>query len=113
MNPGYGYQNSMNAALEPEGMQAPGQDWTTMLMSFLSGAGTGISGGLGAGAVSGGKQEAREMRRRTMTGNLRKGIGREHAVQDMQRKSSNYDQDLQNELMQEMAKGFAQALTGR
>jgi hypothetical protein len=114
MNPGSGYADSQNTALKRGKRNEADQDydWTGMLTSFLGGAGQGISGGLGAGNVSSAAKDATEARRRTIADMIKRSMGRDRTMMAANQRSSSSGQDLDNEIMQEMAKGFVDAMRG-
>jgi hypothetical protein len=86
-----------------------GQDWATM----ISGVGQGVGSGLSAASMGAStKQEANELKRRTLADLLNRSMKRDSALFRTNQEYSDDMSDYQSQAMQQMAKGFVDALKG-
>lgn len=85
------------------------QDWA----EILSGAGQGTSSAMqGASAYAGTKRESKEAKRRTMANLLNSALRRNQNAFRLGQGYTDEMNDFQSQAMQQMARGFVEALQG-
>lgn len=85
------------------------QDWAAVIQGAGQGAGSAMQG-LSAQASS--KMEAKEAKRRTMANMLSQALKRKQNLFRTGQEHSDEMNDFQSQAMQQMARGFVEALNG-
>lgn len=85
------------------------QDWS----QIISGAGQGASSAMqGMAGAASSKQEAKESKRRTLANLLNQALKRNQSLFRLGQEHSDEMNDFQSQAMQQVARGFVEALQG-
>lgn len=85
------------------------QDWSSIISSAGQGAGQGFQS---ASANASSKKEARESKRRTLADLLNSALKRNQALFRAGQEHSDEMNDFQSQALQQVARGFVEALQG-
>ena len=99
-----GYQNDSNA-----GSYGSASDWSQIISSAGQGAGSAMQG---ATANANNKLEAKEAKRRTLANLLNQALKRNQGLFRVGQEHSDEMKDFQTQAMQQMARGFVEAMQG-
>lgn len=99
----------MNPSQQNSSPYGSAKDWATI----LSGAGAGVGSAMqGASANAGSKMEAKEAKRRTLSNLLNQALKRNQGLFRMGQEHGDEMNDFQSQAMQQVARGFVEALQG-
>ena len=98
--------------MTPENKSSPygsAVDWASIISGAGQGAGSAIQG---AAAYANSKEEAREAKRKTLANLLNNALKRNQGLFRVGQEHSDEMNDFQTQAMQQMARGFVDALQG-
>lgn len=99
----------MSEEAAPKSSYGSAKDWSQIISGAGQGAGSAMQGAT-ANATS--KMEAKEAKRRTLANLLNQSLKRKQAMFRMGQEHSDEMSDFQSQAMQQVARGFVDALQG-